>query len=193
MWCPFKPQGIKRSKDQIKSFENMCMSNLVGWCCFSQHYFQPATTQKFIMDWAVFQFVFEHIKLTSFLSDHQTLDAQTDIIQYQPGITTYFRWTHPGMHHFVFWVSKQCPCKRQKTRTQKQSSTDNQILLQCSQCKHAVCLQLDTTWTQSDEKGNEGAWLVLTEMDKKSDANKMMLTWLSFVYFSENCLCILKK
>ena len=141
--------------------------------CFSQHNFQPTTTQKFMMDWAVSQFVFERTKLTSFLSDHQTLGAHTDIIQYQPGITTYFRWTHPGMHPFGFGVSKQCPCKRLKTRTRKRSSTENQISLQCSQCKHEVSFQLDNTWTWSDGKGNEGAWLVLTERDKKSDGNQM--------------------
>jgi len=142
---------------------------------FSQPNFQPTSTHKFVMDWAVSHFIFERLNITSFLSDHQTLGAHTDIIQYQPGMTTTFRWTHPGSRPFGFGVSKQCPqedCKRLKTRSRKGSSTADCISLQCSQCKHKVSFHLDPTWTWCDGKDGEVAWLFKTEKDKKSKESK---------------------
>ena len=143
--------------------------------CFSQNNFQPTSTQKFVMDWAVSHFIYERLNLTSFLSDHQTLSAHTNIIQFQHGLTTSFRWTHPGTCPFSFGVSKQCSCKRLKTRSRKRGSTEDQIILQCSECKHQVSFQLDTAWKWSDGKGGDGAWLVLAEMHNKKqlDVNKM--------------------
>jgi hypothetical protein len=128
------------------------------------------------MDWAVSHFIYERLNITTFLSDHQTLGAHTDIIQFQPGVTTTFRWTHPGSRPFGFGVSKQCPqkdCKRLKTRSRKGKSTADRISLQCSQCKHEVSFQLDPAWTWCD---GEVAWLFKIEKDKKSkesNANDM--------------------
>ena len=86
-------------------------------CLFSSQYnFQSMTTQKFVIDWAVAHLIYECLDLANFLSDHQTLGTHTDIIRFQPGITTSFRWMHPGACSFGFDVSKQCLCKRLKTR-----------------------------------------------------------------------------
>jgi hypothetical protein len=135
---------------------------------FSQADFQLSTTHQFIMDWAVNHFIFERPTLNGFLRDHQALGAHTDIIQFQPGKTTTFKWTHPGARPFGIDINKQCPdCQRLKTRSPK-INVDGSICLRCSGCRKEVKYELPRGWTwlhNPPVKGDQGqgTWLVHTE------------------------------
>ncbi|KIM40990.1 hypothetical protein M413DRAFT_28089 [Hebeloma cylindrosporum] len=153
------------SRDQIKTFVDLELFEKV--LCFSQPNFQPSATHKFMMDWAVSHFVFERLNISSFLSDHQSLGAHTDIVQFQPGNTTTFRWTHPSIRPFGIGISKQCPgddCKRLKTRLPKK-------------CKDEAMYTLPEDWDWVDKYKDDqgGAWLFLTKPHVKvtENANKM--------------------
>lgn len=127
------------------------------------------------MDWAVSHFVYERLNIVTFLTDHQTLGAHTDIIQYQPEVTTTFRWTHPGSRPFGFTVSKQCPgkdCNRLKTRSRKANPAADVITLQCSQCKHETSFKLDPKWKWTDGKRDEGGWLFLKEKYESKESKR---------------------
>ena len=136
--------------------------------CFSQADFQPSATHKFVMDLALNHFVFDRPGLQGFLRDHQALGAHTDIIQFQPGQTMTYRWTHPGARPLGFNIHKQCPnCQRLKTRVPT-INRDGSITLQCSGCTKEVTYNLPHGWEwllNVPKKGDQGqgAWLIYKE------------------------------
>ncbi|KAF8801925.1 hypothetical protein BYT27DRAFT_7114022, partial [Phlegmacium glaucopus] len=86
-------------------------------------------------------------KLENILRDHQNIGAHTDIVQFQHGNTTTFRWTHPGAHPLGFGINNQCPsCKQLKTRVPKPSSNNSKVLLRCSVCMHQTLYDLPPRW-----------------------------------------------
>ena len=122
------------------------------------------------MDLAVNHFIFERGKLDGFLRDHQSLGAHTDIVQFQSGITTTFRWSHPGARPFGNDINKQCPgCKRLKTRSPNIDASGLRIRLLCSVCKYSgdpYVFPAGWGWVHSAPvKGDagQGAWLVRIE------------------------------
>jgi hypothetical protein len=138
--------------------------------CFAQEDFQPSTTHKFFMDWALNHFVFDRQKLEGFLREHQSLGAHTDIIQFQSGTTTTFRWTHPGARPFGNNINKQCPgCGRLKTRSPNLDPTGSKIRLVCSVCRYygdTYVFPAGWVWAHSAPvkgDGGQGAWLVQIE------------------------------
>ena len=128
--------------------------------CFSQDDFQPSATNKFIMDLTLSHFVFGRPNLDGFLREHASLGAHTDIIEFQAGKTTTFRWTHPGSRPLGFPINKQCPnCNRLKTRVPKQNDNGTSILVRCSACKHTVTYVLPAGWNWTHGppvKGDQG-------------------------------------
>jgi len=140
--------------------------------CFTQADFQPSVTHKFFMDWALSHFIHERRSLSTFLMDHQTLGAHTDIIQFQNKMTTTFRWTHPGIRPFgESVVTRQCPngeCNRLKMVSPTVSRNGMNIRLQCEVCHEEATYTFPTDWAWVDGapvKGDhgQGAWLVHKE------------------------------
>lgn len=123
------------------------------------------------MDWALYHFIYERLSLSSFLNDHQTLGAHTDIIQFEQKKTTTFRWAHPGTRPFGVGITKQCPnpdCNRLKTLSPKASEDGMTIHLRCSVCKYEATYMFPAGWAWVDGptvKGDhgQGAWLRHTE------------------------------
>ena len=112
--------------------------------CFSQVNFQPSATHKFVMDLALSHFIFDRPKIENILHDHQNIGAHTDIVQFQAGIVTTFRWTHPGARPLGFGVYNQClNCKRLKTQTAKPNDDHSKILLKCRECKAEFVFNLE--------------------------------------------------
>lgn len=142
--------------------------------CFSQVNFQPSATHKFVMDLALSHFIFNRPKIENILHDHQNIGAHTDIVQFQAGIVTTFRWTHPGARPLGFGVYNQClNCKRLKTQTAKPNDDHSKILLKCRECKAEFVFNLERGWRwvrTPPAKGDvRGAWLVLTEVRAEMD------------------------
>lgn len=137
---------------------------------FSQDNFQPASTHHFIMSWVLTHFVFDRREIKYILPEQQALGAHTDIIQFQKGNITVFRWTHAGARPMGVVISKQCPnCKKLKTRSpvklpKKQSL--RKVLLRCSSCQKTTPYELPSEWKWVDKpalKGdNRGAWIYHT-------------------------------
>lgn len=121
------------------------------------------------MDLTLSHFVFERPKLDGFIRDHASLGAHTDIIEFQPGKTTIFRWTHPGARPLGCPVNKQCPnCDRLKTRTPKSNADGSSIAFRCTVCLHEDTYTLPSGWNWihgPPVKGDQGqgAWLYYTE------------------------------
>lgn len=178
MWFTFDSSSLKSwDKKNCEPVRFYCTIIANIWClalrrlfekiiCFADEDFQPSATHKFFMDWALSHFVFERQKLESFLRDHQGLGAHTDIVQFQPTVTTTFRWTHPGARPFGNDIRKQCPgCGRLKTRSPNLDVKGLSIRLQCSKCKYygsTYDFPAGWDWVHSAPvkgDGGQGAWL----------------------------------
>lgn len=114
-------------------------------------------------------FVFDQPNIEYFLREHQALGAHTDIIQFQSGKMTTFKWTHTGTRPLGFGINPQCPsCKRLKTNSPKANKNYSEIVLQCSECKATQVFTFPSGWkwmhgpppTGKGLKDERGAWLV---------------------------------
>ena len=139
---------------------------------FSQDNFQPASTHHFIMSWVLSYFVFDRRNIKYILPEQQALGAHTDVIQFQDGKTTVFRWTHAGARPMGVGINKQCPtCKQLKTRSLVQLPKKEQrkkAILCCSSCKQDTVYKLPPAWSwlhKPASKGDgRGAWIYNTDV-----------------------------
>jgi len=137
--------------------------------CYSQADFQPSATHKFMMDWALSHFVFGRPKLDGFIREHASLGAHTDIIEFQPGETTIFRWSHPGARPVGFHISKQCPaCGRLKTRKPMPNEDGTSVIFKCRVCRNRTIYTLPDGWNWTHGPAvmgdqGQGAWMHYTE------------------------------
>ena len=132
--------------------------------------FQPAATHHFIMSWALPHLIFDRTFIKYLLPEQQALGAHTDIIQFQNGTTTTFRWTHPGARPMGMSITKQCPkCKKLKTRSVKPNEdTSQKVTLRCSGCNSSWSYAMPSGWqwvhqapSKGDERGGLGSSILM--------------------------------
>jgi hypothetical protein len=147
--------------------------------CFEQSDFQPSLAHSFVMDIALTNFIYDRLGLDSILRQHQELGAHTNVIEFQRGKVSTFRWTHPGARPMGEDIAGQCcECNRLKTTSPKVSQDKNTIIIKCTFCKFEKAFNFppDWTWVSGPPlKGDErGAWLV--RVDEVRDINAMDTT-----------------
>jgi hypothetical protein len=107
--------------------------------CFSQQNFQPFFTHSFFMNLAIQHFIYKHTNLAHLFSDHQELDAHTDIIEFQSTKISTFRWSHPGLHPMGIRLSNQCSqCSRLKSFKPTFNTNKSKVSLECMFCKDTM-------------------------------------------------------
>jgi hypothetical protein len=137
--------------------------------CFSQVDFQTFFAHSFIMDFALQYFIYDRTNLFPILRGQQELGAHTDVIEFQPGKISTFRWTHHGSRPMGFGIVDQCAgCHYLKTLKPIVIENGAQISLKCSNCKKNTTYRLPSGWEWINNppvKGDErGAWIVRIEL-----------------------------
>lgn len=126
------------------------------------------------MEFGLQHFIYNRSSLASILRDQQELGAHTDVIEFQPGQISTFRWTHPGARPMGSRFINQCSsCQRLKTRKPIDSKDKRQITLKCTFCSDATKFTLPAEWdwvngipVKEDERG---AWIVRKEAQGDED------------------------
>lgn len=124
------------------------------------------------MSWVLTHFVFDQRNIKYILPEQQALGAHTDIIQFQEGNTTVFRWTHAGARPMGVVITKRCPhCGKLKTRSPvklPKKQRLKKVILHCSSCKKSTPYKLPPKWNWVHKpalKGdNRGAWIYHTDV-----------------------------
>lgn len=105
------------------------------------------------------------MRMELILREQQELGAHTDVIEFQKGKISTFRWTHPGARPMGVPVTKQCrSCHRLKTMAPIVSQDGLKITLRCSECRAEQIYDFPSGWkwvSYPPVKGDErGAWIV---------------------------------
>lgn len=121
------------------------------------------------MELGLQHFIYNRPSLAPILRDQQELGAHTDVIDFQPGQITTFRWTHPGARPMGSRFVNQCSsCQRLKTLKPTDGKDRRQITLKCSFCNNATQFTLPPEWDWVNGipvKGEErGAWIVCKDI-----------------------------
>ncbi|KAF8813074.1 hypothetical protein BYT27DRAFT_7085341, partial [Phlegmacium glaucopus] len=164
--------ALSTREDSKAAVQDFADTNLFSKIlCFSQADFQPSFTHGFVMDIGLHLFIYNRIKLDHILQEQQELGAHTNIVEFQPGKTLTFMWTHPGARPMGVGVSNQCfRCNRLKTMKPTSNQLNSEITLQCTICNFSKIFYFPSGWkwicgppTRGDARG---AWMVFTDVRK---------------------------
>lgn len=123
------------------------------------------------MDLELQHFIYDRTNLVFILRGQQELGAHTDIIEFQSGKISTFRWTHHGSRPMGFGFVDQCSnCHHLGTLKPIVIQDDAEVALKCSNCKEKTVYKLTSGWKWVNKpplKGDErGAWIVRVDLYK---------------------------
>jgi hypothetical protein len=109
---------------------------------FGQLDFQPSTANAFLMDVALYWFIYMRTPISGMLLNHQVLGSHSDVyFLYDSGGVERITWSHPGIRPFGSPLPIQCRCKALKSfnPTAEMNSTQTDIQLVRLKCKNPLC------------------------------------------------------
>jgi hypothetical protein len=149
---------------------------------FTQPDLQTCFVNRFILDFALYRFIHLKEHISSFIHDHQTLGAHTNLIIFDSGLkmqlgveagspsVTRIFWSHDGRRPFGWTCPMQCShCLALKpwTPTHSRDKGPQTITHKCKNCKKEVVyrpLSGATTFATGGNKGldERGTWWMQT-------------------------------
>jgi hypothetical protein len=109
---------------------------------FGQLDFQPSVANSFLMDIALYWFIYGRSPVSGVLNNHQVVGSHTDIYMfYPPGNVTRLIWSHPGIRPFGYQLPIQCECKALKSLSPKVklNSAKNDVQVIRNMCRNKAC------------------------------------------------------
>ena len=132
---------------------------------FTQASFLTSMVHSFVMDVALQNFIHGRLDLRKIMKAQQVLGAHTDVVVFEPGKITRFKWTHPSIRPMGSDISRQCKkCYYLKTLKVLNTNDNSTTKLKCSNCLREKEYEKSKEWSWADGslvKGDErGCWLM---------------------------------
>jgi hypothetical protein len=148
------------------------------WCCmyansfvrsvfhsliaFGQLDFQPSTANAFLMDVALYWFIYLRTPISGMLQNHQVLGSHSDVyFLYGSGQVEHIIWSHPGIRPFGSALPIQCSCKALKSfvPTSELNPAKSDLQLVRLTCKNPLCsVVLEYVKPPSFQRVMNGKW-----------------------------------